>query len=129
MAETTLTSFENAELSTFLGNKNASALEKAFGYSTVGEFLWHFPRRYVEVGELTPISELPFDEHVTVVALVVNVSQLQMHSRRGFIFEVTVSDELSAGGQEPKMTFFNGYQAPTDLDSGTIAMFSGKVGR
>ncbi|MEG2579162.1 MAG: ATP-dependent DNA helicase RecG, partial [Glutamicibacter sp.] len=76
--------------------------------------LWHFPRRYVEVGELTPISELPFDEHVTVVAQVVNVSQRQMHSRRGFIFEVTVSDELSAGGQELKMTFFNGYQARTD---------------
>ncbi|TDU29696.1 ATP-dependent DNA helicase RecG [Arthrobacter sp. JUb115] len=128
MAETTLTTFENAELSTFLGNKNATALEKAFGYSTVGEFLWHFPRRYVEVGELTPISELPFDEHVTVVAQVVNVSQRQMHSRRGFIFEVTVSDELSAGGQELKMTFFNGYQARTDLDIGTIAMFSGKVG-
>lgn len=128
MAETTLTSFESAELSAFLGKKNSTALEKAFGYKTVGEFLWHFPRRYVEVGELTPISELPFDEHVTVVAQVVNVSQRQMHSRRGFIFEVTVSDELSAGGQELKMTFFNGYQARTDLHIGTIAMFSGKVG-
>ncbi|WP_190265002.1 ATP-dependent DNA helicase RecG [Glutamicibacter nicotianae] len=128
MAETTLTSFESAELSAFLGKKNSTALEKAFGYTTVGELLWHFPRRYVEVGELTPISELPFDEHVTVVAQVVNVSQRQMHSRRGFIFEVTVSDELSAGGQELKMTFFNGYQARTDLHIGTIAMFSGKVG-
>lgn len=128
MAETTLTSFESAELSAFLGKKNSTALEKAFGYTTVGEFLWHFPRRYVEVGELTPISELPFDEHVTVVAQVVNVSQRQMHSRRGFIFEVTVSDELSTGGQELKMTFFNGYQARTDLHIGTIAMFSGKVG-
>lgn len=128
MAETTLTSFESAELSAFLGKKNSTALEKAFGYKTVGELLWHFPRRYVEVGELTPISELPFDEHVTVVAQVVNVSQRQMHSRRGFIFEVTVSDELSSGGQELKMTFFNGYQARTDLHIGTIAMFSGKVG-
>lgn len=128
MAETALTSFESAELSAFLGKKNSTALEKAFGYKTVGELLWHFPRRYVEVGELTPISELPFDEHVTVVAQVVNVSQRQMHSRRGFIFEVTVSDELSSGGQELKMTFFNGYQARTDLHIGTIAMFSGKVG-
>lgn len=127
MAETTQASFENAELSAYLGKKNSAALEKAFGYTTVGDFLWHFPRRYVEVGELTPIAELPFDEHVTVVAQVVNVSQRQMHSRRGFIFEVTVSDELSAGGQELKMTFFNGYQARTDLQIGTIAMFSGKV--
>jgi len=121
-------SFEDSELAVYLGAKNAQALEKAFGYTTVGDFLWHFPRRYVEVGELTPIAELPFDEHVTVVAQVVNVSQRQMHSRRGFIFEVTVSDELSSGGQELKMTFFNGYQARTDLTVGTIAMFSGKVG-
>ncbi|WP_159610511.1 ATP-dependent DNA helicase RecG [Glutamicibacter sp. JC586] len=128
MTEQASVSFETSELSIYLGDKNAKALKKAFGYTTVGEFLWHFPRRYVEVGELTPIAELPFDEHVTVVAQVINVSQRQMHSRRGFIYEVTVSDELSHGGQELKMTFFNGYQARTDLVVGTIAMFSGKVG-
>lgn len=128
MDEIRLKTFELAELSEVLGAKNAGALEKAFGYTTVGEFLWHFPRRYVDVGELTPIAELPFDEHVTVVAQVVNVSQRQMHSRRGFIFEVTVSDELANNGQELRMTFFNGYQARNDLQIGTIAMFSGKVG-
>ncbi len=127
-ADSTDQGFEGLELSSVLGSKNASALEKAFGYGTVGEFLHHFPRRYVEVGELTPISELPFDEHVTVVAQVVNISQRQMHSRKGFIFEVTVSDELGDAGQELKMTFFNGYQARTDLLVGTVAMFSGKVG-
>ncbi|MGP5523894.1 ATP-dependent DNA helicase RecG [Glutamicibacter arilaitensis] len=128
MANTDSLNFEATELSNYLGAKNAKALENAFGYTTVGDFLWHFPRRYVEVGELTPITELPFEEHVTVVAQVINVNQRQMHSRRGFIFEVTVSDELSADGQELKMTFFNGYQARTDLQVGTIAMFSGKVG-
>lgn len=128
MDESKSETFEQLELSRVLGSKNAGALEKSFGYTTVGEFLWHFPRRYVEVGELTPIAELPFDEHVTVVAQVVNVSQRQMHSRRGFIFEVTVSDELAQNGQELKMTFFNGYQARQDLIVGTIAMFSGKVG-
>lgn len=127
-AETTIQDFENSPLSKMLGAKNATALEKAFGYGTVGEFIRHFPRRYVEVGELTPIAELPFDEHVTVVAQVVNISQRQMHSRKGFIFEVTVSDELGDAGQQLKMTFFNGYQARTDLLVGTIAMFSGKVG-
>lgn len=128
MDETKAVPLEQAELSRVLGAKNAGALEKAFGYTTVGQFLWHFPRRYVDVGELTPIAELPFDEHVTVVAQVTNVSQRQMHSRRGFIFEVTVSDELDQNGQELKMTFFNGYQARQDLQVGTIAMFSGKVG-
>ena len=127
-AETTIRDFESSPLSVELGAKNATALEKAFGYSTEGEFLRHFPRRYVEVGELTPIAELPFDEHVTVVAQVVNISQRQMHSRKGFIIEVTVSDELGDAGQQLKMTFFNGYQARSDLLVGTIAMFSGKVG-
>lgn len=127
-AKTTSTDFEQLELSAVLGQKNAAALEKAFGYQTVGAFIRHFPRRYVDVGELTPISELPFDEHVTVVAQVTNISQRQMHSRKGFIFEVTVNDEIGDSGQELRMTFFNGYQARNDLQVGTIAMFSGKVG-
>ena len=117
----------NSPLALVLGANNARQLEKAFGYTDVQEFLHHFPRRYVEVGELTPIAELPYDEHVTIVARVVNTSQRQMHSRKGFIFVVTVSDELDASGQELRMTFFNGYQARSELQQDTVAMFSGKV--
>ncbi|WP_431711895.1 ATP-dependent DNA helicase RecG [Glutamicibacter uratoxydans] len=115
------------ELKHVLGSSSATQLEKAFGYNTVEQFLHHFPRRYVEVGELTPIAELPYDEHVTIVARVTNTSQRQMHSRKGFIFEVTVSDELDSNGQELRMTFFNGYQARNELQLDTVAMFSGKV--
>lgn len=121
------TALLGSDLSVVLGSSNAKQLEKAFGYVTVEEFLHHFPRRYVEVGELTPIAELPYDEHVTIVARVINTSQRQMHSRKGFIFEVTVSDELDASGQELRMTFFNGYQARNELQHDTVAMFSGKV--
>lgn len=127
MPEMTRSSLLEAPLATVVGGNNAKQLQKAFGYETVGEFLAHFPRRYVEVGELTPISELPYDEHVTIVARVVNTSQRKMHSRRGFIFEVTVSDELDANGQQLRMTFFNGYQARNELQHDTVAMFSGKV--
>ncbi|MCW4466194.1 ATP-dependent DNA helicase RecG [Glutamicibacter sp. MNS18] len=127
MMSETHTSLLASELGPVVGTNNAKALEKAFGYTTVEEFLHHFPRRYVEVGELTPIAELPYDEHVTIVARVVNTSQRQMHSRKGFIFEVTVSDELDASGQELRMTFFNGYQARSELQHDTVAMFSGKV--
>lgn len=127
MPESGLTSLLDAGLASVVGNSSASQLEKAFGYRSVGQFLAHFPRRYVEVGELTPIAELPYDEHVTIVARVVNTSQRKMHSRRGFIFEVTVSDELDASGQELRMTFFNGYQARNELQHDTVAMFSGKV--
>ncbi|GAB3621471.1 ATP-dependent DNA helicase RecG [Glutamicibacter endophyticus] len=116
------------DLDAVLGTRNARELEKAFGYQTVADLLGHFPRRYVDVGELTKISDLPLGEHVTIVARVVNVSQRQMHSRRGFIVEVTVSDELSYAGDELRMTFFNGYQARNDLRPDTVAMFSGKVG-
>ncbi|MHC6176463.1 ATP-dependent DNA helicase RecG [Glutamicibacter sp. X7] len=116
------------DLDAVLGTRNARELEKAFGYQTVADLLGHFPRRYVDVGELTKISDLPLGEHVTIVARVVNVSQRQMHSRRGFIVEVSVSDELSYAGDELRMTFFNGYQARNDLRPETVAMFSGKVG-
>ena len=57
-----------------VGAKAATALEKQFGIRTVGQLLRHYPRRYVERGELTDLSSLPLDEHVTVLAEVLEVT-------------------------------------------------------
>ncbi|RII41755.1 ATP-dependent DNA helicase RecG [Galactobacter valiniphilus] len=115
------------ELSRVIGAQSAKILHGAFGYSTVGELLAHLPRRYVEVGEIQPISELPYGEDVTVVATVTHASQRRMHSRRGFLLEVEVQDEDPASRALLKMTFFNGYQAAKELLPGVRAMFSGVV--
>jgi len=115
------------ELARVVGAQSARSLHSAFGYATVGELLGHLPRRYVEVGEIQAITQLPHGVDVTVVATVTHASQRRMHSRRGFLLEVEVQDE----GPEPRgllrMTFFNGYQAAKELLPGVRAVFSGVV--
>ncbi|MGL3806077.1 ATP-dependent DNA helicase RecG [Paeniglutamicibacter sp. R2-26] len=110
-----------------LGAATARKIEQAFGYETVGQLLGHFPRRYMEVGELSNISELPIGEDVTIVAQVESITQRRMHSRSGFLLQVAVRDAMGPEQSMLKMTFFNGYDAKRDLQVGATAMFSGKV--
>ncbi|GAA5226935.1 ATP-dependent DNA helicase RecG [Paeniglutamicibacter antarcticus] len=115
-------------LEAVLGAATARKVETAFGYCTVGQMLGHFPRRYMEIGELSKISELPLGEDVTIVAEVKSANQRRMQSRPGFLLEVLVSDALGPEQSTLRMTFFNGYEAKRDLQIGSTAMFSGKVG-
>lgn len=114
-------------LDSVLGAATARKVETAFGYVTVGEMLAHFPRRYMEIGELSKISDLPVGEDVTIVAEVQSVNQRRMQSRSGFLLEVVVSDALGPDQSTLRMTFFNGFEAKRDLQVGSTAMFSGKV--
>jgi len=117
------------ELNRRIGKKSADKIEKQLGITTVGQLLLHVPRRYMERGELTRISELPFDEDVTLVARVQSINSRRMQTRKGMIVEVTVTDDDDAGALGMlHLTFFNGYNALKDLQAGTRAMFSGKVG-
>ncbi|MFZ3452660.1 ATP-dependent DNA helicase RecG [Arthrobacter sp. 7Tela_A1] len=111
-----------------IGKKSADKIEKQLGITTVGELLFHFPRRYLERGELTRISEIPFDEEVTLVARVQSNNSRRMQTRRGMIVEITVTDDADGSLGLLHLTFFNGYNAQKELQVGTRAMFSGKVG-
>ena len=63
-----------------IGGKTAAAFERAFGMTTVGELLAHYPRRYALRGELTPIASLPIGEPVTIVAEVVRTSERRLQN-------------------------------------------------
>ncbi|MBX7445626.1 MULTISPECIES: ATP-dependent DNA helicase RecG [unclassified Arthrobacter] len=135
----------NAELDLALerriGKRSAAVIEKHLGITTVEGLLSYFPRRYLTRGELTPISELPLDEEVTLIARVLSSSTRSMQARRGTITDVIVSDDdgqqglrLVGGrdfrGKVPgtlKISFFNGYKAKAELLQGRRALFSGKV--
>ncbi len=115
----------NTPLSEALGARDAQAVQKAFGFQTVEQMLTHIPRRYLDVGELTAVRDLPLGEDVTVAARVIHAHQRRMHRRKGFLLEIEVESEQD-GGLMP-MTFFNGYVAAQQLTPGTRAVFSGKV--
>ena len=119
--------FSEATLASFLGTATSRKIEQAFGYLTAGELLNHFPRRYLEIGELTNIAELPLGEEVTIVAEVESVSQRRMQTRSGFLLQAVVRDAMGPAQSTLRMSFFNGYEAKRDLQVGVTAMFSGKV--
>jgi ATP-dependent DNA helicase RecG len=114
----------DTRLSGALGGRTAQAVERAFGYRTVGEMLGHYPRRYAMRGELTALASLPLDENVTIVAEVLEVRVRDMRQRRGSILEAKISD----GTGILTLTFFNQKWRENDLRPGRRGIFAGKVG-
>ncbi len=117
----------NQSLERLLGGKTAQRLDRELGLRTARDLLEHFPRRWIERGEMTAIASLPVGEQVTVVARVVSATRRPMHSRRGFIVDVTVTDEDTSRPAWLDMAFFNGYDAHRRLKPGLRAMFHGKT--
>lgn len=130
----------NAELELDLerriGKRSAAVIEKHLGITTVGGLLNYFPRRYMNRGELTPISEVPLDEEVTLIARVVSSSTRFMKTRSGSLTDVVITDDAGAaapgtgkGAGTLKVSFFNGRRAKAELQPGRRALFSGKITR
>src|SRR3954470_13106803 len=113
-----------------VGAKTAKALEKALGLRTCGDLLRHYPRRYVERGVLTPLTDLREDEYVTVQAEVVTVNTRRINTRRETgnrqrtLTEVVVTD----GHGRLRLSFFNQVWRGKQLVPGQRGLFAGKVG-
>src|SRR5215467_13525874 len=107
-----------------LGGKAAAKLDTAFGLTTAGDLLRHYPRRYARRGELTDLASLRDGDHVTVFAQVEKVRTRPMRARRGQLPEVTVTD----GRARLALTFFNrvGFWE-RQLTPGRHGMFAGRV--
>jgi ATP-dependent DNA helicase RecG len=110
-------------LTDVVGGKAATALDKAFGLTTVGDLLRHYPRRYADRGQLTDLAELRVGEQVTVLAEVKKAHRRPMRQRRGSLFEVVVGD----GKRTLALTFFNQPWRERELTIGVTALFAGKV--
>lgn len=113
----------DASLAPTIGPRTAGAVEKAFGYRTVGELLGHYPRRYAKRGELTELSRLPVGESVTIVAEVREVHERPMRNRRGSLLEVVISD----GSGRLSLTFFGQPWRKAKLHRGARGIFAGTV--
>ncbi|MCU1574788.1 MAG: box helicase domain protein [Micrococcaceae bacterium] len=113
-------------LTRLIGRASATGIEKHLGLTTVGELLGHFPRRYLNRGELTAIDEVPLNEDVTILARVLSVSTRSMRARKGTLTDVVITDD-SGGLSSLKISFFNAWKAQKELRPGALALFSGKV--
>jgi ATP-dependent DNA helicase RecG len=108
-----------------LGGKSSKAVEKALGYSTVGQLIRHYPRRFTERGELTDLSKLVEGEEVTVLAEVESTSTRRIPGRKLTILEVSIR----SGRHRATLSFFNQPWRDKQLLPGRHGMFAGKVTR
>jgi ATP-dependent DNA helicase RecG len=114
----------NQPLDRVLGDRTAKSFAKHLGLFTVSDLLQHFPRRYSNRGELTPISEIPVGEAVTVVADIVDLKERRMKGRNGSLLEVRITD----GHGFLSLSFFNQAWRQKELRPGTRGLFAGKIG-
>ncbi|WP_329108315.1 ATP-dependent DNA helicase RecG [Micromonospora sp. NBC_01699] len=123
--DTALTLTPDTPLKTPLGDKTAKALASHLDLHTVGDLLYHFPRRYDERGEHTDIRSLEIGEQVTVLGQVQRTTVRPMRQRRGNLLEVIVGD--SSGGTLTLTFFGNQAWRERELRSGRWGLFAGKV--
>lgn len=106
-----------------LGDRTAKAFGRHLGLKTVADLLQHYPRRYYTRGELTPISQIPVGEAVTVVAAIVDAKERRKKGKTGSILEVRITD----GDGIVTLTFFNQAWRLKDLKPGARGLFAGKI--
>ncbi|MBO0979459.1 ATP-dependent DNA helicase RecG [Microbacterium sp. SD291] len=119
----------DSSLEDALGAAPAKTLNRAFGMLSVGDLLSHYPRRYADPGELTPIRDLPLGETVTIVAEVLSSSARAMRNRKGAMVDVIIGDGIG----RMSLTFFAKHLSAAkwrsdELAVGRRGVFSGKVG-
>jgi len=107
-----------------LGAKTAKSFAKNLGLNTVADLLLHYPRRYSNRGELTPIANLPVGESLSIVAEVVDARERRTKGRVSHILEVRITD----GSGFLSLTFFNQAWRQKDLKPGVRGLFAGKIG-
>ena len=102
--------------------KNAAALEKAFGYTTVDELLLHFPRAWSHHGAGVNVDAAEPGDTVTCVGTV--ISARTGHTSTGKqTHRITIRD----GTGTLSATFFQARLPARQLKAGVRAMFSGKL--
>ena len=121
--------FLERPLTRVLGERSGKLFAAKLDLHTVGDLLRHYPRRYVERGELTPLAQLREGDDVTVMASVKSVSSIPMRQRKGAVVKVVITDgvaELDVTFFAPKPFMEKSIKAR--LTPGRRALFAGQVG-
>ncbi len=105
-----------------IGPKSAKTLKK-LDLETLGDLLWHLPRRYDDYSRLKTINRLWYGEEVTIIATVDSVNVRSARGGKMKIIEATISD----GTGSLRLTWFNQPWIADRLKSGRAVVVSGKV--
>jgi ATP-dependent DNA helicase RecG len=107
-----------------IGSAAKVLAEKPFFVATVGDLLRHYPRKWPHRGELTDLSELRPEDHVTIFARIETVTTKPLHNKKMSKTDVKVTD----GRGSLTLTFFSrGGWLGKKLSPGQTGYFAGKV--
>ncbi len=105
-----------------IGPKSAKTLGK-LDLETLGDLLWHLPRRYDDYSQLRTINRLWYGEDVTIIATVDEVRIRPVRGGQMKLTEVVVTD----GTGSLRVTWFNQPWIAGKLKPGQAIVLSAKV--
>ena len=105
-----------------IGPKSAKTLAKLDLY-TLGDLLWHFPRRYDDYSQLKTINRIWYGEDLTLIGTVEEIKVRPVRSGKMKLVEAVISD----GTGSIRVTWFNQAWIATKLTPGKAVVLSGKV--
>ncbi|MPZ60107.1 MAG: ATP-dependent DNA helicase RecG [Propionibacteriales bacterium] len=116
-------------LDRLLGAATAKKLKSAFEMETGEDLLRHYPRRYVQRGELSDLGSLELGEYVTVIAAIDKVDSHPYQDRRTGRRRERVEVKVVGldGSGDMRLTFFQLKGWRGWLQPGRLGMFAGKV--
>jgi len=93
------------------------------GIKTVRDLIFHFPNRYEDFSNITPISKAGVGETVCIKGKVLEIKTIRTWKRRMFITQAVIEDETGA----IKVTWFNQPYLTKTLKKGEPVYLAGKI--
>ena len=125
----------DTRLRTAVGGRSAGPLAEHLGIETVGELLDHYPRRYLDLDEVSTLEELVEGELVTLVVTVGSATVHTYQDKRTRKTAYRTEVKAGLGGAEVWMTFFDRFAGAAQgrlekrLRVGRNVILSGKAHR
>ncbi|MFN2146008.1 MAG: DEAD/DEAH box helicase, partial [Anaerolineales bacterium] len=105
-----------------IGPKTAERLER-LDIHTLGDMLYHFPRRYDDYSRLKTINRLEYGDELTILGEVQSASVRKLHGGKRQLVEVIITDGTGA----LRVTWFNQPWITKTLKEGAQIVVAGKV--
>lgn len=114
-----------------VGPRLAATLEEVLGVRTIRDLLEHYPREHRDAGAVLDLGEVEVGAPATLIGEVIGweTRVVPPRGRRRQPLDLATGRVRQASGAVFTVTFFNQRWRPTRLPAGTVAAFSGEVGR
>ena len=115
-------------------HKKRQLVREGLGIETVGDLLFHFPRRYVKTTEVSDVAEPVEGEAISVVGKVTASDIKPFKDRRTHRISFRVEVRITTNGPGFSMSFFSPYESQANKEHrrmapGKLGMFVGKAKR